>query len=378
MTRAAVIGTGFIGGVHIEALRRLGVTIAGVLGSSAERGAARAAALGVARAYASLDALLADDVDVVHVTSPNHVHFDQVRAILAAGKHVMCEKPLAMTAAESAQMAGWEAACDLICAVNYNTRFYPLNQHAHAMVAEGGLGDIRLISGQYLQDWLMQDTDWNWRLEADKGGALRAFGDIGTHWVDLTRFISGLEIEAVFAELVTFMPIRQQPVGPVETFAAAQGETRPATVTTDDSALILLRYSNGARGSVTISQINAGRKNDMAWEIAGSKAGAAWASASPDVLWIGQRDAPNQILHRDPGMMNATGAAAASLPGGHVEGFFDTHHAHFREMYRAIAAGKRPAKPLYATFRDGHEEMRICDAVLQSAREGRWIEMKEV
>ena len=373
---AAVIGTGFIGTVHVEALRRLGVQVRGVLGSSPARGAERAAAIRVPKAYASLAELLADPgVDVVHVTSPNQAHHGQVRDILAAGKHVVCEKPLAMTAAESAEMVKWAKASGRVCAVNYNIRYYPLNMHARDMVREGGLGDIRLLSGHYLQDWLVKDTDWNWRLEPEAGGALRSFGDIGTHWVDLTSFIAGEKVTAVMAELSTFVKTRKQPVGPVETFAKAKGETVDRAIRTDDSALVLLRYASGARGAVTISQVSVGRKNSLRWEIDGSTAAAAWDSERPDHLWIGHRDRPNEVLQRDPGLMLPSGAAAASLPGGHVEGFFDTFHAMYRDVYGAVASGKVPGDPRYATFEDGHQEMLICDAVLESARRGAWVEV---
>jgi predicted dehydrogenase len=375
---AAVIGTGFIGTVHIGALRRLGVRIAGVLGSSVGRGADRAAALGIGRAYASLEELLADPaVQVVHVTSPNVAHYPQVMQILAAGKHVICEKPLAMTAAQSAEMVTLAHASGRIAAVCYNTRFYPLNQQARGTVAAGELGDIRLITGQYHQDWLAKPTDWNWRLEADEGGALRSVGDIGTHWVDLTSFIAGHRVTEVLADLATFIAERRKPLGPVETFTTTQGATEPRTVTTDDAATILLRYGNGARGVMSTSQISQGRKNAMAWDIAGSAASAAWNAETPDHLWIGHRDAPNQILQRDPGLMNATGAAAASLPGGHVEGFADTFHALFRQVYADVARGKRAATSTYASFDDGHHEMLFCDAVLQSAKDGRWVSVAD-
>ena len=371
---AAVIGTGFIGTVHIGALRRLGVPIAGVLGSSAARGADRAAALGIGRAYASLAELLADNsVQVVHVTSPNVAHYDQVKAILAAGKHVICEKPLAMTSAQSAEMVAAANASGKVAAVCYNTRFYPLNQQARGMISGGELGDIRLISGAYHQDWLAKETDWNWRLEADEGGALRSVGDIGTHWMDLTSFIAGQRITAVFAELATFFPVRQKPTGPVETFSAAKGATEPRTIATDDAATILLRYANDARGVMSTSQISMGRKNALTWDIAGSAASAAWHSETPDHLWIGHRDGPNQILQRDASLMNATGAAAAYLPGGHVEGFADTFHALFAQLYRDIADGARRRDATYASFEDGHHEMLVCDAVLQSARTGAWV-----
>jgi len=376
---AAVIGTGFIGTVHVQALRRLGVQVRGVLGSSAERGAARAAEIGVARAYASLDDLLADDaVDVVHVTSPNHAHYEQVKAILSAGKHVICEKPLAMTSAESAEMVDIARASGKVAAVCYNIRFYPLNQQAHGMVAAGDLGDIRFITGHYHQDWLAKPTDWNWRLQSEIGGALRSVGDIGTHWIDLTSFITGLKVEAVMAELANFLPERQRPTGPVETFSSAAGATETVTVDTDDAAMIVLRYEGGARGVMSTSQINTGRKNALHWDVAGAKASAAWDSETPDHLFIGHRDAPNQVLMRDFTLMNPTGTAAATLPPGHVEGFADSFFNFFRAVYADVDTGGRQENATWATFEDGHYEMQLCDAVLRSAREGRWVRLDEV
>jgi predicted dehydrogenase len=376
---AAVIGTGFIGTVHTQTLRRLGVKVRGVLGSSPERGAARAAEIGVGHAYASLDELLADDaVDVVHVTSPNHAHFAQVKAILQAGKNVICEKPLAMSAAESAEMVEIARSSGKIAAVCYNIRFYPLNQQARGMVAAGELGDIHFISGHYHQDWMSKPTDWNWRLEADKGGALRSVGDIGTHWIDLTSFVSGLKAEAVMAELATFIPERARPTGPVETFSSAAGATETVQVDTDDAAMIVLRYPGGARGVMSTSQINTGRKNSLQWDIAGAGASIAWDSETPDHLFIGHRDAPNQTLMRDFTLMNDLGVAAASLPPGHVEGFADSFFAFFRAVYTDVGAGGRQAGSTWATFEDGHYEMQICEAVLRSAREGRWVRLDEV
>lgn len=374
---AAVIGSGFIGTVHVEALRRLGVTVHGILGSAPERASARAARLGVPRAYRSLDELLADPaVEVVHVTSPNHLHHPQVAAILAAGRHVVCEKPLAVTSDQSADLVALAKASDRICAVNYNIRFYPLNQHLHGAVAAGELGDIRLVTGRYFQDWLFLDTDWNWRLDPKEGGDLRAFGDIGTHWVDLVSFITGSRVAAVLAELVTAIPVRHAPVGPVETFSTERSsETVERPMATDDIALLLLRFENGARGSVAISQVSAGRKNSLQYEVDGSRGSAAWDSETPDHLWLGHRDRPNEVLQRGPALMNAAGAAAASLPGGHVEGFGDTFHALFRAIYAAIEAGRMPERPTFATFEDGHHEMLLGDAVLRSAREGRWVDV---
>lgn len=376
---AAVIGTGFIGTVHVHSLRRLGVQVRGVLGSSAERGAERAANIGVAHAYASLDDLLADDaVDVVHVTTPNYAHYPQVKAIIAAGKHVVCEKPLAMTSEQSAEMVKLASASGKICAVCYNIRFYPLNQQAHGMVQSGELGDVRFVSGHYHQDWLAKDTDWNWRLQSEVGGALRSVGDIGTHWVDLTSFIAGIKVQAVMAELVTFLPERQRPTGPVETFASGGGVTEPVAIDTDDASMIMLRYENGSRGVMSTSQVNVGRKNSLQWDIAGSVSSAAWDSETPDHLFIGHRDAPNQTLMRDFTLMNPVGTAAAMLPPGHVEGFADSFFNFFRAVYSDVARGARGANSTWATFEDGHHEMLFCDAVLKSSREGRWVELGEI
>ena len=372
---AAVIGTGFIGTVHVEALRRIGVRVRGVLGSSPERGAARAEALGVDKAYDSLGDMLADDsVDVVHVTSPNDLHVPQARAILAAGKHVVCEKPLAMTAAESAELVRLAAESGLVNATNFNIRYYPLNQHAHELVASGGLGEVRLVTGRYFQDWLLLESDWNWRLQPDRGGALRAVGDIGSHWLDLMTFVTGQRISAVMAELSTFIPTRREPTGPVETFSTDRSaETVARPISTEDTATILLRFEGGARGAVSISQISPGRKNSLVYEIDGSEGAWAWDSEQPDQAWHGHRERPNEILIRNPALMGPAGQAASALPGGHVEGFFDTFCAHFRAVYADVAEGGPSAQPTYPTFADGHDEMLVGDAIARSARDGRWV-----
>jgi predicted dehydrogenase len=374
---AAVIGTGFIGTVHVEQLRRIGVDVRGVLGSTPERGAARAEALSVRHAYGSLEQILADpSVHVVHVTSPNHLHVPQALAILAAGKHVVCEKPLALTATESAGLVEAAAASGLVNAVNFNIRFYPLHQHMREAVAEGRLGDVRFVTGHYFQDWLLHDTDWNWRLEPDKGGALRAVGDIGSHWLDLMAFVTGQPIVSVMADLATFVTVRQEPTGPVETFSterSAHTVTRP--MGTEDAATLLLRFANGARGSVAVSQISAGRKNSLQWEIDGSAGAAWWDSETPDHLWLGHRDRPNELLLRNPALMGAAGRAAAALPGGHVEGFGDTFGALFRAIYADILIGRPSANPPYADFAAGHDEMLVNDAIAQSAALGRWVDV---
>jgi predicted dehydrogenase len=374
---AAVIGGGFIGSAHVEALRRLNIPVRGLLGRTHDGGSQRAGELGIARAYASLDELLADPaVDVVHVASPNAQHYPQVRQILQAGRHVVCEKPLATTSAESAVLAEEARAAGVVAAVNFNLRFYPINQHVRQLVAEGGIGAPRLLSGHYLQDWLLFDTDWNWRLEPEVGGELRAVADIGSHWLDLVAFLCGDRISHVLADLATFIPVRRRPTGPTRTFSGARdGATVEHEITSEDAASILVRFASGARGAVTISQVSPGRKNSLRYEIDGSVAAVAWDSERPDELWVGHRDQPNELLLRNPALLNRAGAAAAFLPGGHAEGFADTFKAAFAAIYADVAAGAPSASPAYATFADGHDEMLVNDAIASSARSGAWAEV---
>jgi predicted dehydrogenase len=372
-----VIGTGFIGTVHVDALRRLGIQVHGVVGSSSARGSERAQAAGLPPAYESMDAMLADErVDVVHVTSPNHLHHAHAKAALGAGKHVVCEKPLAMTSAESAELLRLAEASGLVHAVNFNIRFYPLCQHLHQLVREGGLGKVRLVTGHYLQDWLLLDTDWNWRLDPKLGGSLRAVSDIGSHWLDLTSYLTGSRVASVSADMETFIKVRQQPAGPVETFATGRAQgTVAREITTEDCATILVRYENGALGSFAVSQVSAGRKNSLRVEIDGATGSAAWCSEQPDELWLGHREQANEVLPRDPSLMNAAGAAASFLPGGHIEGFADTFRALYNAVYAAVLDG-RPAEGRYPTFADGHDEVVVCEAVERSAREAKRVEIK--
>jgi predicted dehydrogenase len=346
---AAVVGTGFIGAVHVEALRRLGVQVRGVVGSSPER--ARQANL--APAYESFQAMLDDPrVDAVHVTTPNHVHHEQAAAALRAGKHVVCEKPLATTSAESADLLHIAEQSGRVHAVNYNLRFYALVQHVRRLIAGGALGDVRLVSGHYLQDWLLREGDWNWRVDAALGGELRAVGDIGTHWMDMTSFLLGRKITSVMADMATFI-------------ARRNGKE----VKTDDAATILLRYEDGARGALTVSQMSAGRKNSLVFEIDGAESAVAWNSERPDELWIGHRGRPNEVLQRDPAAIGEEGG----LPPGHVEGFAHTFKALYAAVYHAVAEG-RPGEG-YPTFADGHDAMLVMEAVAQSSRERRWVDV---
>jgi predicted dehydrogenase len=367
---AAVVGTGFIGPVHVEAVRRLGHRVLGVVGSSPGKSRSAAAALGLEMGYADYDAVLADPrVEVVHLASPNVAHFDQCKRALAAGKHVLCEKPLAMTGAETAELVRLAEASDRVTAVAYNCRFYPQVLAARERVRAGHLGDVFHVTGSYLQDWLLEPTDFNWRVLAEHGGELRAVADIGTHWLDLAQFVTGLDVVSVCADLRTVHPTRQRPTGGSETFTASSSGSRatePVAVTTDDYGSVLFKLSNGAGGCVTVSQVTAGRKNGIRFDLAGSKEAAWWDSEEPNTLHVGRRDAVSAVPR---GM-----GPYSDYPPGHAEGFPDTFKMLCRAVYADVVNG-RSAAPLYATFADGHREVRVCEAVLRSHRERRWVDV---
>lgn len=373
--RAAIVGTGFMASVHAEALRRIGVTVLGVVGSSPARAAEQAEGAGLPLPYGDFDELIDDDrVDVVHVCSPNHLHLEQARAALRAGKHVVCEKPLAMTSAEAIELRDVARASGLVHAVCFVNRFYPHCQEARARVDSGAAGDVRLITGVFLQDWLAKDTDWNWRLDPALGGSLRAVGDIGSHWLDLASFVSGRRVEAVMADLTTAITTRHRPLdGARATFAtAAAGPTEPTSIHTEDMAGVLLRFEGGARGVLTLSQVSPGRKARLSFELSGSETSLNWTSETPEELWIGHRDQANQILLRGDASTSPRANAFNDYPAGHAQGYPDAFKAFHRTVYAAVAAGGPPAEPDNPTFDDGVEQALVAEAIAQSARDGRW------
>lgn len=375
---AAVVGTGFIGPVHVEALQRAGVHVTGILGSTPKKSVAAAEALGLERGYGSLEELLADDtVDAVHLTSPNRFHYDQAVAVINAGKHVLCEKPLAMNSVQSRWLVELANQSGVVAGVAYNIRFYPLCHEAAARVADASFGDVLHINGSYVQDWLLREDDFNWRVVAEDGGELRAVSDIGTHWLDLVQFISAQKVVAVCADLQTVHPNRQRPIGGAETFSGdTSGQTETVSVQTEDAGSILLKFSGGARGSLHVSQTTAGRKNCLRFEIAGGTQALSFNSEQPNSIWIGHRDRPGETLIRDPAAMHTSAANIASYPGGHGEGFPDTFKQLFRTFYGYIQAGDFSAPRPFPTFEDGHHEMLLCDAILKSHREQRWVDVE--
>ena len=377
MLRAAVIGAGFVGRAHIESLRRQGIPVLGVLGSSRDRAAESARALRIDRAYSSLDELAKDkEVDVVHICTPNHLHAEQTTVLMRAGKHVMCEKPLAMNTKESAQLIDLARKENRVGGVTYNLRYYPLCQQARAMVDAGAIGEPRLVHGSFLQDWLLYPTDWNWRLETQLGGDLRAVSDIGTHWMDLTSWVTARRITEVCTDLATVIPVRQKPRGRVETFQEGDKAASDAVkIATDDYASVLVHYEGNLRGVFTVSQVSAGRKARLWFEVDGSEGSLAFDTENPNTLWIGRRKQANEEMMKDPSLMDPAARGYSVYPGGHTEGYPDTFAQLFKDFYAYIEAGDFAAKRRFPTFETGHVEMALCDAIAMSGKERRWVKV---
>ncbi len=373
----ALIGAGFMGMAHTEGLRRLGIQPVGILDLTLERSEQAAKNLGIPKAYKDYDELLADDeVQVVHITSPNRLHFEHASRALKGGKHVLCEKPLAMTAKESGALVNLAKETGLVAGVNYNLRFYPLNLEARHKISQEALGNILSVQGSYMQDWLLYPTDYNWRLSSKEGGMLRAVADIGTHWLDLMHAITGLEVEAVLADLKIVYPTRLRPTGEVGTFSGKVEKTEatePIEIDTEDMGALLLRFKNGTRGSLWVSQVAAGRKNCLRYEISGAKASLSWNSEQPNEMWLGYRDKANEILIRDPGLISPAARNHITYPGGHNEGYGDTLKQGFKAFYDYLTAGDLSATGSFATFADGHREVVLGEAILQSHQEERWV-----
>ena len=380
--KAAIIGTGFIGPAHVEAARRLGnVEFVALAEAGDDLAKAKADALSIPRAFGDYRRMLEDpDVQVVHNCTPNHLHFETNRDILQAGKHVISEKPLAMNTQESRELVRLARDSGLIHAVDFNYRFYPLVQHAREMIAAGEVGDVFAVHGSYLQDWLYLSTDWNWRLVPELSGDSRAIADIGSHWCDLLQFITGQTITRVFADLRTIHPERMKPKQEVETYAGKElspEDYEPQPIHTEDYASVLFELSSGAHGVFTVSQVSAGRKNRLYFEIDGSRCALSWDQERPNEMWIGYRDRPNEILAKDPSLLHERAREYAHYPGGHPEAYPDGPKNLFRNVYRAVAAGDgMPSDPDWSTFEDGHKEVAICEAVLASHQSQTWTDVE--
>ncbi len=377
--KVGVVGTGFIGPAHIEALRRLpNVEVAALCEVNLELATAKATQLGIERPCTFEQLLAMDDIACVHICTPNFLHYSQSKAVLLAGKHVVCEKPLAKDLHEAEELTALAAKTGLVNAVHFNLRYYPLVRQMKTMRERGDLGEVYSVIGSYLQDWLFYETDFNWRLEPDKSGDSRAIADIGSHLMDIIEYITGLKTVEVLADFNTIHKTRKKPLKPVETYSGKMlkpEDYADVPITTEDHANVLLRFDNGNRGSITVSQVSAGRKNQLRLEVSGSKKTFAWNSESPNEAWIGNRDGFNESLMRDPSLAYPEASAIMSFPGGHNEGFPDTSKQLFKEVYQAVAAGKQPERPSFPTFADGYRELLICERILESNRKQGWVKV---
>jgi predicted dehydrogenase len=376
--KVGVAGLGFIGPAHIEALRRIpGIQVVAISETSEELAKSKAEQLGIPKYFDSFNELLKEYIDCVHICTPNFLHFEMAKAALLAGKHVVCEKPLATTIAEGEELVKLAKEKELIHAVHFNIRYYPLVRQMKVMREKGELGEIYSIIGSYLQDWLFYATDYNWRLEPELSGKSKAIADIGSHLMDLLEYISGVKIVEVMADFKTIHPVRKKPLKPVETFTGKLLQPEDyanVPISTEDYATVMLRFDNGNKGVITVSQVDAGRKNRLSLEISGSKQTFAWNSESPNELWIGKRDAANQVLLRDPSLFDKESAALISLPGGHNEGFPDTSKQMFKEVYDNIRKGTMEGAK-FPTFEDGLRELILCERILESNKEERWMKV---
>ncbi|MBY5950185.1 Gfo/Idh/MocA family oxidoreductase [Algoriphagus marincola] len=376
---AAIVGTGFIGPAHLEALRRIpNIEVIGLVEVTQELADEKAALLGIPKAYTFEEMLKDSDIHVVHICTPNFLHYPQTKAVLEAGKHVICEKPLAVKIDEAEELVALAAERGLVNAVHFNLRYYPMVRQMKTMREKGELGEVYSIMGSYLQDWLFLKTDYNWRLEPDKSGDSRAIADIGSHLLDITEYVTGLKITEVLADFSTVHKTRLKPLKAIETYSGkmlTMDDYEEVPINTEDHATVLLRFDNGSKGSITVSQVNAGRKNRLNIEIAGSKSNFEFNSERPNELWIGKRETSNGQLMKDPALFHPEASALISFPGGHNEGFPDTSKQMFKEVYAAVREGKQPDSPSFPTFADGLRELIIGERIIDSNKSQSWVKV---
>ena len=374
--RVAILGAGMIGEVHRRAARLAGAELVGVLASTPERSRTVAAAWGVERAYADLDEVAASGVDAVHICTPNASHVPYAVQLMEAGKHVLCEKPLGISLDDAKHAAAVAERTGMVNTMPFAYRFHPMVREMRARVQSEEFGDVNLMHGSYLQDWLLDPRATSWRVDASAGGPSRAFGDIGSHWCDLVEWVTGHRISELTAAVQTVLPERAGPAA--GTFARADGDGEGAAqavaVTTEDAVQVLFRTDRGAAGSLVVSQVSPGRKNRLWFEVDGAAAGLAFDQENPETLHIGRRTGTS-MLPRDPALLSPEAARISPLPAGHPMGYHDCFAGFVADVYQAIADGRPSAVPRYPTFSDAASTARLTEAVLRSARTRSWIEV---
>lgn len=377
--KVGIIGVGFIGVSHIEGVRRIGfLELVAVADTNEELAKSKAKEYGIDRCYASIDGLIADpEIQVIHNCTPNHLHLEVNRKIIEAGKHVFSEKPLARTVEESTQMLDiLHRHREVVAGVNYCYRMNPLIQDAKNRIVKGEIGKPLLAHGSYLQDWLLYDTDFNWRIEREYAGDSRCIADIGTHWLDTAQVLVGARIVEVCGNALIAHPVRKKPETAVESFSTNKDVQREeVAVDTEDYAGALIRFENGTTGVFQCSQISAGRKCFIDIEIDGSEASYHWEHQVGDRMWKGNRDSNNEEIMRNPNLMTEEARRYTYLAAGHPEGWNDAFKNTLAAYYDFVLNGKNvwTDKPDFATFEDAHYLMKLTAAILKSAREGQWV-----
>lgn len=362
VVKVGIIGTGFSANAQIEALRRIPyVQVIGIAGSRFEKSWMTAQKYGIPKSYSSVDQLIDDpEIEAIHNCTPNDLHFSINKRILLKNKHLLSEKPLALNSRESKELAQLAEGREVVSGVCFNYRHYPLVLQAKALIQRNEFGTVHHVFGGYFQDWLLYSTDYNWRLDPKRNGHSRAIADIGSHWCDTIQFILGKKIVEVFADLKTVHPIRQR---------HQTGET--VEIFTEDYGSVLVHFEDGSKGVFTVSQVSAGRKNKLFFDISLEKGSMSWDQENPNKLWIGKRDEANLELLRDPTLLSPLAAEAAHYPGGHQEGWSDGLKNLFIDFYSTILSGKK-AESQFATLEDGHRIMKIIEAILESHETKLW------
>ncbi len=375
--RVGVIGIGFIGAAHVEALRRLGyVDVVAV--ANHNNGAQKAKELFVEHGYEDYREMIdKESLDAVHICTPNNTHYEMAMYAMEHGVNVMLEKPFTMTIEEAEKLCSYAKEHQIVTGVNHSLRMNPQVQQMKAMVQSGEVGDIYAVTGCYLQDWLYLDSDWSWRLEPELSGKTRAFSDIGTHWIDMVENITGQRAVEVLAEFEIVHKNRKKPKKQVATFsgmALRPEDYEDVPIKTEDWCSILFRFENGAIGSVNVSQVTAGRKNQQVISISGSKCALHWDSEDSQELWIGRRETFNQKAPKDPSILSKAAQSVIGYPGGHVEGFPDTFKMQFEKYYQSVL-NKDTSKKDFANFEDGLREMILNERVYESAQKRAWVKI---
>jgi predicted dehydrogenase len=382
--KAGIAGFGFIGKVHAEALRRLGfVDVVAVHDLNEESLQIKAEDMRIPKAYASYQEMLDDDeIDVIHVCTPNSFHYQMSKDALAKGKHVLCEKPLVLRSEDARELARLATESKLANGVHYNLRYYPVVHYIRELVHTGKLGRVLAVNGSYQQDWLLKDTDYSWRLETKNSGISRAVADIGTHWMDMAEFVTGSRISKLCADAATFFPVRKRPLKTAQTFSGGMLKNEDyinVKIDTEDYASVLMHFKNGARGTLTVNQMAAGRKNRLYLEICGTESSVAVDLERPNEVWVGHRDKANELMLKDPGLMGSMVREIISFPGGHQEGYPDTVKQFMYSFYSYICAEeylKDAVKPEFPTFESGYREAVLCEKIIQSAQDETWLSLE--